>query len=1538
MSLSYSRLLKFACAFALGFVSIQHVGAEPTGYVSDTATMGINCGAANTVCYGSMSVLDKIYFGQNYKCRTPNATTGACPISDRSNPGIDLTRSANAPLLGQKQYDSMISYNALFSHKDLAGTQSYAPTQFLGCATGSAPDYTGQTIYACNFKHKKYLYDGTTGIASFGPEVDGPQFQIIQLTAIGAYVGTCAGYIPGLGCPGNTGDRTAETHMCQNSGADASSPIKACFINPGVGNPINVLTGAKVEFKTDIAWPIAFARTYSSARSLSSPYSLGMWSHNHESKLLIVNSNSDAPFVAALRFKLETGQEVVFTRKYSTSAFVNAHAEDKAYVLTVGNGYQLTLPNKEVRSYGYSGYMTSRVARNGYTLNYSYDNSGRLYQIMDSYGRGLAITFSDYANAIIQVSTLGTAGVDTVDYEYTAGMLTAAKFNLNEVTSYGYSGSKLVGISDPLGQTYAQFTYDGNGKAIQSKHMAGSNPVEVVDVTYGGNSVTATENGASSVYATERDAVNFHKRATVATLGNSASSYQVGYGSDGRPMSLRVGSATESYAFNATSLLPTSMTRRDGVVVTMNWDHVTRLLISTSEPSARGTRTTSFTWDAAGNMLSQTVASSASGSRSKSWTYGTFGKVLTATDVDGTVTTYSYYSDSDASPEKRGRLQSVTNPLGHQIVFQSYDSRGNPTAVLDENNVQSVMSYDTRGRLLSKVRAGVSTAYVYDLAGQLLSSSSSNGYGMTMSYDSAHRVTSVSDTNGESRVIGYDAYSNPVQDSSYQGSNLIIQMNRTFTALKQPKSQWAATPGESNSVGYDANGFTTSRVDGIGRTSTYSFNAFGVPIGYSEPGMSLVSLNRDNDGNLTTYGGGGVGGTSYTWNDFKELISYYSPDSGGYQSVAIDPIARTSARTDSASITHTTAKDALGRVVSVNHVLGGTTMAESFAYDTNGKGYLASATDSESSQTWTWNTFGLPLTKTQVVAGLTQAISYGYDGQGQLTSMTYPSGLAVGYGWAGGRVTSVSVNGVAFITNIAYRPFSSSPVSWTWASGGSYVKSFDANGKVTGVSDTGVIAQTTAFDGAFRLSSLSDTGLSLTPSYSTGDQLAGVTVNGQTQAYTFDYNWNRKTRKNFGGFTENFSITYQTNKLYNWEVSAGLTKYFAYDSRLNMMNNGRGVFAYDVRGNMQQATQNSVVATYGYNAFNRRVRKTVGGVSTFFLHDEMGNLAGEYSASNATLGEHVYLGNLPIGFVQGGQVMAVHTDYLGTPRAITNGSTLVWKWDLNDPFGGNTPSVQAMTYNQRFAGQYFDAETGLHHNRYRTYDPQLGRYLQADPIGLAGGKNPYNYVNQSPLNRVDPDGLLNLYLVRDGKSFSFDHLMAGIPVPGGEEKIYGISYQSSALRENVEKTQPGPERMISGSGIIMREFGAVISGGLIGKASSLAEVKVNTRDEMLERYLGAGRQSGEVIGGIEVLSFHTTPEEDRLFELYISKIAANMPYSFVGFGNSCGNGVGSALEFATGDKSWRGIITSARPSSVFDNIVDSDFVKSRGGKVSTLIK
>lgn len=57
-----------------------------------------------------------------------------------------------------------------------------------------------------------------------------------------------------------------------------------------------------------------------------------------------------------------------------------------------------------------------------------------------------------------------------------------------------------------------------------------------------------------------------------------------------------------------------------------------------------------------------------------------------------------------------------------------------------------------------------------------------------------------------------------------------------------------------------------------------------------------------------------------------------------------------------------------------------------------------------------------------------------------------------------------------------------------------------------------------------------------------------------------------------------------------------------------------------------------------------------------------------------------------------------------------------------------------------FPGQYYDSETGLHYNYFRDYDPSTGRYIESDPIGLAGGLNTYTYAGGNPLIYADPTG------------------------------------------------------------------------------------------------------------------------------------------------------------------------------------------------------
>mgnify|MGYP002713060653 CR=1 FL=1 len=115
----------------------------------------------------------------------------------------------------------------------------------------------------------------------------------------------------------------------------------------------------------------------------------------------------------------------------------------------------------------------------------------------------------------------------------------------------------------------------------------------------------------------------------------------------------------------------------------------------------------------------------------------------------------------------------------------------------------------------------------------------------------------------------------------------------------------------------------------------------------------------------------------------------------------------------------------------------------------------------------------------------------------------------------------------------------------------------------------------------------------------------------------------------------------------------------------------------------------------------------------------------------------------------------VYTDHLGTPRAITDQSgTVIWRWPWQDNAFGEQPAEQDpdgngtdFDFNLRFPGQYFDAETGLHYNYFRDYEPGTGRFVESDPIGIEAEVNTFLYAQGGPLNKVDPSGLDTLVIV-----------------------------------------------------------------------------------------------------------------------------------------------------------------------------------------------
>ncbi|MCZ8257732.1 MAG: RHS repeat-associated core domain-containing protein, partial [Polaromonas sp.] len=224
-----------------------------------------------------------------------------------------------------------------------------------------------------------------------------------------------------------------------------------------------------------------------------------------------------------------------------------------------------------------------------------------------------------------------------------------------------------------------------------------------------------------------------------------------------------------------------------------------------------------------------------------------------------------------------------------------------------------------------------------------------------------------------------------------------------------------------------------------------------------------------------------------------------------------------------------------------------------------------------------------------------------------------------------------------------------------------------------------------------------------------------------------------------------------------------------HDAAGNITSDVTNTYTYSDRGRMATMTNAGGTVSYSYNALEQRVGKTgptalVPTGASYYVYDEEGKLLGEYDANGTPLYETIYLGN-PVGVIKqtgtaAGSDIAISlynisTDQIGVPRIITRQSdeAVVWRWDATEPFGATAPdqnpsSLGSFSFNQRLPGQVFDAESGLFQNWNREYNPRIGRYMQSDSIGLAGGINTFAYVGGDPLSFAD-----SLGLSPDGPSF-----------------------------------------------------------------------------------------------------------------------------------------------------------------------------------------
>jgi RHS repeat-associated protein len=143
------------------------------------------------------------------------------------------------------------------------------------------------------------------------------------------------------------------------------------------------------------------------------------------------------------------------------------------------------------------------------------------------------------------------------------------------------------------------------------------------------------------------------------------------------------------------------------------------------------------------------------------------------------------------------------------------------------------------------------------------------------------------------------------------------------------------------------------------------------------------------------------------------------------------------------------------------------------------------------------------------------------------------------------------------------------------------------------------------------------------------------------------------------------------------------------------------------------------------------------------VHDPDGNRIAEYlydddTGSSTLIRQYLWMEDRPVAVVEGSEIYFIRTDHIGRPVFATNDlGVKVWEASYL-PFG--VVHVATGGIDLRFPGQWFQAESGLHQNWMRDYDPTTGRYIQADPLGLVDGASVYGYALQNPGRWIDPRG------------------------------------------------------------------------------------------------------------------------------------------------------------------------------------------------------
>ncbi|WP_154119362.1 RHS repeat-associated core domain-containing protein [Vibrio parahaemolyticus] len=1108
-----------------------------------------------------------------------------------------------------------------------------------------------------------------------------------------------------------------------------------------VGNPINLATGNKYQQETDYVSagmePLVFTRHYNSQLALSGKQSdVGIgWSHNYSNKVIFDKESHGENMVVLHR---PDGKELAF---YRTNAvwMPTWKSDDRLYK---DSGWRYQRADGVVELYDSNGQLIRIVHPSGNELDLNYTN-GKLDSVSDSFGRTLRFSY-DQGKIIKMIDPAG----QTFSYDYSNELLVAVyKPDANQ-RRYHYEDSLnpslLTGLTDEKGSRFATWSYDPSGRAVLSEHSSG---VDRTSVTYNPDgSVTVTNAlGHEQHYLFSRYNGKLKPDSIqgAACTGFAGGTKSFGYDTNGELKSI-INEEGQSFSYQYDQRgLEISRTSSTGDTITTQWH----------SEFPKPTKITSsylvqeFTYDDHQRLLTLKLIDRTN-SDVRQWTFEYYPDSLDVpgqlksvdgprVDVDD-VTRFEY--------DAQANLSRVINSLGHIVSFDNYDAHGRAQSVTDANGVSYLLNYNTLGQLISSTGPDGTTLYSYDESGLLVSITLPTNSTFTYEYDAAQQLMAVIDANGNRQSINRDSLGNIEQVELKDNSGIAQWKQLHSYTLNGWLSSTTNGTGNVYTYSYDKTANLTGKVDPSGNAYAYRYDGFSNLLQSIDPVNRATAMQYNDNALVTRVTDPRGRRTYYSYNGYGDVLSVQSPDTGTAH-YTYDKAGNLIGKTDANGQVFTYHYDALNRLSSIT-VDGQPNASVTFRYDEPealyGVGQLTSITDASGVSKYSYTASGEIASQELIVDGRTLLTNYTYDGAGQLASIEYPNGRKAVYQRnVAGEVIGVTLNnGVSsrtLVSDLVRKPFG--PVTdLTHGNGLWEERQYDMNYQLESVQVAGAMHRSylyTANSNVDSITDLMDSGYSQTFNYDKLSRLIDATGGYGTREYTYNYNGNR-TAIYRDGVKDSYSIVFNSNRL--TKTSIGSITY-SYDANGNTIGRGTDVFVYDAFNRLTEATVNGETSTYHYNSAHQRVRKSAGGVDVLYIYGLDGELLAEVNAGTGqTQREYVWLDGQLVAYLVDGTVYHVHNDHLGTPQALTDetGAT-VWKASYS-PFGKATVTTEQIKFNLRFPGQYYDAETGLHYNWHRYYDPALGRYLQSDRLGLFDGVDTYGYVRANPLRLIDPTG------------------------------------------------------------------------------------------------------------------------------------------------------------------------------------------------------